>query len=72
MGVGAGVGDDDQAGFFEGASNVVGEITRGKTTSDCDGSRVSSELEDSSLAVGAGGDDRDVGWVVDCGDDAGC
>lgn len=30
------------------------------------------ELEDSALAVGAGGDDTDVGRIVDCCDDAGC
>lgn len=30
------------------------------------------ELEDGTLAVGTGGDDTDVGGVVDSDDDAGC
>jgi hypothetical protein len=32
---------------------------------------MSSELEDSSLAIGTGGDDTDVGWVVNCNNNAG-
>ena len=30
------------------------------------------ELEDGTLTVGTGGDAADVGWVVDCSNDAGC
>jgi hypothetical protein len=72
LGVGARVGDDNEAGFLEGAGDVVGEVTGSEATGDRDGSSVGSELEDGALTVGAGGDDADVGWVVDGGDDAGC
>jgi hypothetical protein len=50
LGVGAGVGDDDQAGLLEAAGDVVGEVTRGETTGDGDGAGVGRELEDSALA----------------------
>lgn len=71
LGVGAGVGDDNQAGLLEGTGDVVGEGTGGEATGDGDGACVGGELEDSALAVGTGGDDADVGRVVDGGDDAG-
>ena len=72
LGVGAWVGEDDEAGLFEGTSNVVGEITGGKATGDGDGSGVCGEFEDSALTVGTSGDDTYVGGVVDGGDYAGC
>ena len=72
MGVGAGVGDDDEAGFLEGSSDVVGEVTGGETAGDGDCAGVSSEFQDRTLAVGASGDDTDIGGVVNGGDDAGC
>ena len=34
LGIGAGIGDDDEAGFLEGSGDVVGEVTGGETTSD--------------------------------------
>lgn len=68
--VGAGIRDDDEAGLFEGASDIVGEVTRGKATGNSDRPGVSGELENSTLAVGAGGDDSDVSWVVYCGNNA--
>ncbi len=71
LGVGAGIRDDDQAWFLERSSNVVGEVTRCETTSNSNGSGVSSELEDSALTVRPGGDDTDISWVVDCSNDAG-
>ena len=71
LGVGTGIGDDDEAGFLEGASDVVGEVTGGKTTCDGDGTGVRGELQDCTLAIGTGGDDTDVGGVVDGCDDAG-
>jgi hypothetical protein len=70
LGVGAWVGDDDEAGFFEGARDVVGEVARGEAAGDRDGAGVCGELEDGTLAVGARGDDTYVGGVFDCGDDA--
>ena len=72
LGVGAGISDDDEAGFLERAGDVVGEVTGGETTCDGDGSGVCGELQDSALAVGTSGDDANVGWVVDGCDDAGC
>lgn len=72
LGVGARVGDDDQAGLFEGAGDVVGEVAGGEAAGDGGGAGVGGEFEDGALAVGARGDDGDVGGVIDCGDDAGC
>ena len=71
LSVGAGVGDDDEAGLLERASDVVGEVTRGETTSDGDGTGVRGELQDSTLTVWTGGDDTDIGWVVDSCDNTG-
>ena len=47
----AGVGNNDQPGFLEGAGDVVGEVTRGKTASDSLGTGVGSEFENSTVAV---------------------
>lgn len=71
LGIGAGVGDDDQAGLLEGAGDVVGEVTGGEAASNGDGTGVGGELQDSTLAVGTSGDDANVGWVVNGDDDAG-
>lgn len=72
LGVGARVGDDDEAGLFEGARDVVGEVAGGEAARDGGGAGVGGEFEDGALAVGACGDDGDVGGVIDGGDDAGC
>lgn len=71
LGIGAGIGDDDEAGFLEGASDIVGEVTRGESTGDGDGTGVCGELQDSTLTIRTGGDDTDIGGVVDSCDDAG-
>lgn len=71
LGVGAGVGNDDQTGLLERAGDVVGEVTGGETTGDGGGTGVRGELEDSTLAVGTSGDDTDVGRVVNGSDDTG-
>ena len=71
LGVGAGISDDDEAGFLEGARDVVGEVTGSETSCDGDGSSVCGELQNSALAVGTSGDDTDIGGVVDSCDDAG-
>jgi len=70
--VGARVRDNDNAGFLEGARNVVGEVTGREATGDGGGASVGGKFEDGALAVGAGGDDGDVGGVVDGDEDAGC
>jgi hypothetical protein len=64
LGVGAGVGDDDQTGLLERAGDVVGEVTGGEATGNGDGTGVSGELEDSTLAVGTGRDDTDCGVLA--------
>jgi hypothetical protein len=71
LGVGARVGDDNQARLLERAGDVVGEATRGEATGNGSGTGVSSELEDSTLAVGTGRDDANVGGVVDADNDTG-
>lgn len=70
LGVGPGVGNDDQAGLLERASDVVGEVTGGETTSDGGGTGVGGVLQDSALTVGTGRDSADIGGVVDGSDDA--
>lgn len=47
----AGVGNNDQAGFLEGAGNVVGEVTGGEATSDGLGTGVCSKFENSTVAI---------------------
>lgn len=71
LGVGAGVGNDDQTGLLERAGDVVGEVTGGETTGDSGGTGVGGELKDSTLTVGTSGDDTDVGRVVNGSDDTG-
>lgn len=72
LGVGAWVGDDDEAGFLERAGDIVGEVAWGEAAGDRDGAGVCGELEDGTLTVGSGGYNADIGWVVDGGDDTGC
>jgi hypothetical protein len=57
LGIGARVGDDDQARLLERTGDVVGEVTGGETSSNGDGTSVCGELEDGTLAVGTGRDD---------------
>ena len=70
--IGTWVGQDDQARFLKGAGDVVGEVPWREATCDSDGTSVGGELENGSLTIGTRRDNADVGWVVDCGDDAGC
>lgn len=72
LGIGARVRYDDEAGLFERASDVVGEITRSEATSDSNSTGVSGELEDGTLTVRTSRDDGDISGVVDCCDDASC
>ena len=65
LGIGAGIGNDDEARLLERSSNVVGEVTGGEATSNGHSASVSSKLEDGTLSVGAGRDHTNVGWVVD-------
>ena len=59
LGVGARVGDDDEAGLLERAGDVVGEVTGGEATGNGDGAGVGGELEHGTLTVGTGRDDAD-------------
>lgn len=71
LGVGAGVGDNNQAGLLERSGDVVGEGTGGESSSDGNGASVGGELQDGTLTIGTGGDDTDIGGVVNGGDDTG-
>lgn len=71
MGVDAGVGDNDQARFFERASDVVCEAARSETTRNSLSAGVGSELEDSALAIQRSGDGTNIGRVVNSRDDPG-
>lgn len=59
LGIGARVGDDDQARFPERTGDVVGEVTGGETTGNGDSTGVGSELEDGTLSVRTGRDNAD-------------
>ena len=72
LGIGARVGDDDEAGLFERAGDVVCEIARSEATGDSNSTGVSGELQDSTLTVRTSRDDGDISRVVDCCDDASC
>ena len=72
LSIGTRIGDDDKARFFERAGDVVGEVSRGETSSNGNSTSMSGKLEDSTLTVWAGRDDGDIGGVVNCGDDASC
>ena len=52
LSIGAGIGDNDQAGFLERAGDVIREVTRRETTSDGNGTGMCGKLQDSALAVG--------------------
>ena len=71
LGVGARVGDDDQARLLEGAGDVVGEVTGGETTGNGASTSVGGELQDGTLTVGTGRDNADIGGVVNGSDDTG-
>jgi len=71
LGVGSGIGDDDQAGLLERARDVVGEATGGETTGNSDSSSVGSKFEDSALAIGSGRDGANIGGIVDGDDNSG-
>jgi len=46
-----GIGNNDQAGFLEGASDIVGEVTGGEAASDGLGTSVGGEFKNSTVAV---------------------
>ena len=71
LGISARIGDDNEAGFLERAGDVVGEVTRGETTSNWGSTSVSGELQDSTLTVRTSRDDTDISGVVDSCDDSG-
>ena len=57
LGIGAWVGDDDEAWLLEGTGDVVGEVTGGEAAGNGNSTGVGGELQDSTLTVGTGGDD---------------
>jgi hypothetical protein len=66
------VGKDEQSRLTEGGLELISEGTRGVPPSDGMGASVLSELEDSTLAIGAGGLDNDVLRVLDGNDNPRC
>lgn len=70
LGIGAGVGDNDQARLLERAGDVVGEGTGGEATGNGLSAGVGGELEDGTLTVGTGRDDTDIARVVNGSNDA--
>lgn len=69
--VGSGVGENEETGLHKSLLDLVSEGTRSVTSGDSLSASVSSELEDGSLSLGLGGDDADVGGVLDGDDDPG-
>jgi hypothetical protein len=69
--VGAGVGDDDEAGLLELGLDLVGEGTGDEAAGGEVGAGVLGELEHGALTEEADGADHDVLRVLDGGDDAG-
>lgn len=67
----SGVGHDDQSRFLERSSDVVGERTGSKSSSNGLGAGESSVLEDGSVSVRSGTDDTDVVGVLDGSQDSG-
>src|SRR6266480_4158125 len=71
LGISTRIGDNNQAGFLEGACDVVGEVSRGEATSNSHSTSVSGELENSPLAIGTRRNHTNVSRIVDCDNDAG-
>ncbi len=72
LGVSTGIGHNDEAGLFERASDVVGEVARRESPGNGDSTSVGGEFENSALTVRTSRDDSNVGWVVDGCNDASC
>ena len=72
LSIGTRIGNDDKARFFEGAGDVVGEVTRRETSSNGNSTGMSGKLEDSTLTVWAGRNDGNIGGVVNCCDNSSC
>lgn len=71
LGVGAGVGDDNQTRLLERASDVVGEASGSEATGNSGSAGMRGELENSALTVRTSRNHTDVGRVVNGSDDTG-
>lgn len=65
------IGDDDQSWFSETSLRVIGETTWGESTVHGGSLDELGAFQRSSLSHIFGGNDANVGWVVDGGDDSG-
>ena len=65
LSISTGIGDNDEARFFEGSSDVIGEATGREASGNGNGTGMSSKLEYSSLTIWSSGNDTNVCWVVD-------
>merc|ERR1712187_84961 len=64
------IGDDNQSWFTETSLRVIGEGTRGESAGTRSGADEFREFENSALTDAFGGNDADVFWVVNGGDDS--
>lgn len=64
------VADDDESWLQELLGVLIGKGTWGPLSTEVVGSGVGSELEDSSLGVGSAGDNEDILWVLNGGNDS--
>jgi len=69
--VGARVGEHEKTWLLEVRLDLIGESTRGETSSNVGGAGVLGVLEHGTLTVWTGRDDTDISWVLDGHDDAG-
>lgn len=72
LSIGARVRCNEEAGLFERASDVVGQITRSEATSSSSSAGVSGEFEHSTLTIRTSRNNGDVSGVVDSCNDASC
>lgn len=72
LSVGARIRHDDETWLFEGAGDVVGEVSGSETPCDGDSAGVCGKLEDSTLTVRARRYDTNIGGVVHSCNNAGC
>jgi len=68
--VNSGVSDDDDSGFLERSSDVVGEVTGGESTGDSVSTSETSVLQDSSVSIRSSRDDTNIGRVLDSSQDS--
>lgn len=64
------VGDDDKTGLLERAGDVVGEGTRGETSSNSLSTSVGSEFQNGTVAIRTCRDNTDIMRVLNSGNNS--